>query len=93
MAIAVDREMLRGSYRWKVREYRHSKGRGRDLILFSRKQGHEVLAMVQMLCNHFEYFLVEQVWAAENVILTALPGRMRSRRRVLCWLIEYLDRD
>lgn len=61
-----------------------------DRRFFNRGEGEEVIEMLQMVANHFNYGSVEQVLKAEALINNDLPGRTRGTRTVFEWLVAHL---
>ncbi len=92
MAIQVKRSMIDASkYKWQAGEGDSKTSVAHDRIMFSRRQGYEVIPMIQKVVNHFGYETEEEVKRVENAIRTALPGNVRSQKNVLNWLITYLS--
>lgn len=59
-----------------------------DRRFFNRREGEEVVEMVQMVADRLGYGTVAQVQAAERLINDALPGNIRGTEKVLAWLLE-----
>jgi len=78
-------------YKWQAGEGDSKTSVAHDRIMFSRRQGYEVIPMIQKVVNHFGYETEEEVKRVENAIRTALPGNVRSQKNVLNWLITYLS--
>ena len=92
MAIQVKRAMLDvKKYQWTAGEGDDKKNVAHDRIMFSRRQGYEVIPMIQKDVNHFDYETEEDVKRVEEVIRSALPGNVRSRKNVFNWLTTYLS--
>lgn len=91
MAIEVKRAMIEvKKYDWKTGKGDSSTDRKHDAVMFSRRQGYEVIPMIQKVVNHFGYETEEDVKRVEQAIRTALPSNVRSRKNVFNWLITYL---
>ncbi len=91
MAIQVKRAMLDvKKFQWTAGEGDDKKSVAHDRIMFSRRQGYEVIPMIQKVVNHFGYETEEDVKRVEEAIRSALPGNVRSRKNVFNWLIDYL---
>lgn len=91
MAIQVKRAMLNvDKYQWKAGEGDSKTNVAHDRIMFSRRQGYEVIPMIQKVINHFGYETEEDVKRVEEAIRTALPSNVRSRKNVFNWLVEHL---
>lgn len=93
MAITVQKSMLKkSSYKWKAVEGDNAKLVQHDAIMFSRREGYEVIRMIQRMCDHFGYNTEADVERVENAIKTALPSNVRSQKNVKAWLIDYLSK-
>jgi hypothetical protein len=91
MAIEVTKSMLKHSgYRWEAAEGDNARLVQHDAIMFSRREGYEVVRMIQKMCDHFGYNSEEDVQRVETAIKTALPSNVRSQKNVKAWLTEYL---
>ncbi len=92
MAIQVKRAMLNvEKYKWQAGEGDSKTSVAHDRIMFSRRQGYEVIPMIQKVVNHFGYETEADVKRVEEAIRTALPGNVRSRKNVFNWLTTYLS--
>ncbi len=92
MAIQVKRSMLDvKKYQWTAGDGDSKTSVAHDRIMFSRRQGYEVIRMVQKVANHFGYETEEDVKRIEEAIRTALPGNVRSQKNVFNWLTTYLS--
>ncbi len=92
MAIQVKRSMIDTSkYKWHTDSGDDPKNTKMDRIMFSRRQGYEVIPMIQKVVNHFGYETEEEVKRVELAIRTALPSNVRSRKNVFNWLVEHLS--
>ena len=92
MAIQVKRAMIdKGKYKWEAGEGDSKTSVAHDRIMFNRRQGYEVMPMIQKVVNHFGYETEEDVKRVEMAIRTALPGNVRSRKNVFNWLVEHLS--
>jgi len=92
MAIKVQRSMIDSSkYKWKADSGDSKTDVMHDRIMFSRRQGYEVIPMIQKIVNHFGYETDEDVKRVEMAIRTELPSNVRSQKNVLNWLIEHLS--
>ena len=91
MAIQVKRAMLDvAKYKWQAGEGDSKTSVAHDRIMFSRRQGYEVIPMIQKVVNHFDYQTEADVKRVEEAIRSALPGNVRSRKNVFNWLVTYL---
>ncbi len=61
-----------------------------DRRFFNRREGEEVVEMVQMVADRRGYTSVAEVQAVERLINQELPGNIRGTERVLAWLLERL---
>lgn len=94
MAITVQKSMLKKSgYKWKAVEGDNAKLVKHDAVMFSRREGYEVVRMIQRMCDHFGYETEAGVEKVENAIKTALPSNVRSQKNVKAWLIDYLSKN
>lgn len=92
MAIEVKRAMLNvDKYKWQSSKGDDPKKIAHDRIMFSRREGYEVIPMIQKVVNHFGYETEADVKRVEEAIRTALPGNVRSRKNVFNWLVNYLS--
>lgn len=92
MAIQVKRSMLNtDKYEWQAGDGDDSKSIKHDAIMFNRKQGYEVIRMIQKVANHFGYESEADVKRIADVIATELPGNVRSQENVFNWLKEYFE--
>lgn len=85
-SIKVSRFTLQRRYSWK----KEKETTDRDKALFSRKEGIEVLSMLQFLAKHLEFTSRSEVFRAEVVIAHELPGNLRKVEEVKAWLISRL---
>jgi len=91
VAIQVKRAMIdKEKYKWEAGEGDSKTSVAHDRIMFNRRQGYEVIPMIQKVVNHFGYETEEDVKRVEMAIRTALPGNVRSRKNVFNWLVEHL---
>ena len=92
VAIQVKRAMIdKEKYKWVAGEGDSKTSVAHDRIMFNRRQGYEVMPMIQKVVNHFGYETEEDVKRVEMAIRTALPGNVRSRKNVFNWLVEHLS--
>ncbi|MEM7117202.1 MAG: hypothetical protein AAF614_32515 [Chloroflexota bacterium] len=61
-----------------------------DRRFFNRREGEEVVEMLQMVSDHFDYATVNQVQHGESLITNELPGRTRGTVKVFEWLVAHL---
>jgi hypothetical protein len=61
-----------------------------DRRFFNRREGEEVVEMVQMVADRLGYEAVANVQAVERLINQELPGNIRGTEKVLAWLLERL---
>lgn len=91
MAIQVKRAMIDvKKYRWEASKGDSPTKVSHDRVMFSRREGYEVIPMIQKVVNHFGYETEEDVKRVEMAIRTALPGNVRSRKNVFSWLTAHL---
>jgi hypothetical protein len=87
VAIQVKRAMIdKEKYKWEAGE-----GDSKTSVAHDRRQGYEVVPMIQKVVNHFGYETEEDVKRVEMAIRTALPGNVRSRKNVFNWLVAHLS--
>ncbi len=93
MSVRVTRSMLqlKSRYSWKAEPGDDPTKRRADARLFNRREGYEVLPMIQNVVDHFGYTRQADALKVEDVIATELPGDVRGRKRVLAWLIDRLE--
>jgi hypothetical protein len=92
MAIEVKRSMLdTAKYEWTAGKGDDKKSVKHDAVMFNRRQGYEVVRMIQKICNAKGYDSPEDVKRVAHVIATELPGNVRSQKNVQAWLMEYFD--
>lgn len=91
MAIQVKRSMIEAKkFKWEAGDGDSKTNVKHDRIMFNRRQGYEVLPMIQKVVDHFGYETEEEVKRVELAIRTTLPGSVRSRKNVFNWLITHL---
>lgn len=73
---------LKRKYNWDKTEEK-----GRDALLFSRKEGHEVLLMIQSIVDEKQLGDQAEVYRIENLIANDLPGEIRKKTAVKDWLL------
>lgn len=88
MAIQVAREMLQQQYTWNA--VSDGPETSADSRLFNRKEGKEVLDMIQAVVNYFGYHTPHEVTQVEQTISDQLPGSVRGWHKVMQWLINNL---
>ena len=80
--------------RWLTRNYKWDKGDGeageRDAYLFNRREGYEVMPMIQRVVNRLELD-PHHVTYLEDMIAEKLPGNIRGKDRVFNWLVKTLN--
>ncbi|MCA9867155.1 MAG: hypothetical protein KIS95_10085 [Anaerolineae bacterium] len=92
MAIQVKRSMIDvKKYKWEAGSGDSKTSVAHDRIMFSRRQGYEVIPMIQKVVNHFDYETEEEVKRVELTIRNELPSNVRSRKNVFNWLTTYLS--
>ncbi|MEM7052443.1 MAG: hypothetical protein AAF604_22450 [Acidobacteriota bacterium] len=87
--IRVSRGDLQGEYIWTA------VGTGASKIeetQFNRKQGYEVLAMVQKMVSHFGIDSQEDVRKVEAAIVE-IPEGISDRIEAFAWLVENLPEE
>lgn len=91
-AIHVVKEMLKvDAYSWHASNGDDPRKLQMDAVMFNRKEGYEVLPMIQKVVNTFGYETVEDVKRVESLIANELPGNIRSRKNVFNWLVASID--
>jgi Domain of unknown function (DUF4332) len=92
VAIKVLRDMLDVSaYSWQASERDDPHKIKQDRLMFNRKEGYEVIPMIQRVANTFGFESVDNVKRIEAVIAKELPGNVRSRKNVYNWLVAYFE--
>lgn len=94
MAIKVNKSTLEAAgykYRWQAEKGDDPTKTRHDAIMFNRREGYEVVRMVQKVVDHFGYENADDVKRIAQVIATELPGNVRSRKNVFNWLREYFE--
>lgn len=92
MAIEVKRAMIdQKKYKWQTSKGDNPTKVSHDRIMFSRREGYEVIPMIQKVVDHFSYETEADVKRVEEAINNALPGNVRSRKNVFNWLVNYLS--
>ncbi len=89
-AIKVHKDMLDvNAYVWQASEKDDPHKIKMDAVMFNRKEGYEVIPMIQKVVDTFGFESVDDVKRVEAVIGNELPGSVRSRENVYNWLVEY----
>lgn len=89
MAIKVHKDMVNADdYSWVALEPDNPKDVKHDAVMFNRKEGYEVILMLQKICNHFDYDSPADVKRVAGIIKNDLPGNIRSQENVYNWLVE-----
>lgn len=91
MAIEVKRGMLRGVYSWDAVGGDDPRAIRIDATLFNRREGYEVIPMIQKVVNHFGFETEADVQRVEKLIAEELPVVVRDQKTVLEWLIDRLS--
>lgn len=92
LAIKVHKDMLNAdAYSWHAIEGDNPHKIMMDAVMFNRKEGYEIVPMIQKVVNTFGYTSVEDVKRIEALIATELPGNVRSRKNVYNWLVTHID--
>ena len=92
VAIKVTKDMLDAdAYSWHAKKGDDPKKIKADAIMFNRKEGYEVILMIQKMCNRFGFETVDDVKRVEAVIAKELPGNVRSQQNVYNWLVDYFE--
>lgn len=92
VAIKVHRDMLNVSaYAWQAAAPDDPHKVKMDAVMFNRKEGYEVIPMIQKVCDTFGFQTVDDVKRVEAVIANELPGNVRSRENVYNWLVRYFE--
>jgi hypothetical protein len=91
-AIKVHKDMLDvNAYSWHAAEHDDPHKIKFDAVMFNRKEGYEVIPMIQKVADTFGFETVDDVKRVEAVIANELPGNVRSRENVYNWLVEYFE--
>lgn len=91
-AIKVHKEMLDvNAYTWQASEKDDPHKIKMDAVMFNRKEGYEVIPMIQKVVDTFGFASVDDVKRVEAVIANELPGSVRSRKNVYNWLVQYFE--
>ncbi|MFL7838696.1 MAG: DUF4332 domain-containing protein [Candidatus Promineifilaceae bacterium] len=92
VAIQVKKDMLNvDEYEWHAKKGDDPRKTRADALLFNRKEGYEVILMIQKICNTFGYMTVDDVKNVESIIANELPGSVRGQKKVYNWLVDYID--
>jgi predicted flap endonuclease-1-like 5' DNA nuclease len=92
VAIKVHKDMLDvNAYSWHAAEHDDPHKIKFDAVMFNRKEGYEVIPMIQKVADTFGFETVDDVKRVEAVIANELPGNVRSRENVYNWLVEYFE--
>lgn len=90
VAIQVTKDMLNvDEYEWHAIKGDDPHKIKRDALLFNRKEGYEIILMIQKICNYFGFETVDDVKRVETAIANELPGNVRSQENVYNWLVDY----
>ncbi|MGL1956601.1 MAG: hypothetical protein OCD00_04725 [Colwellia sp.] len=80
-------DMQYDHYDWRVTAGDDPKITGKpDSTMFSRKEGYEVLYMINKVLNHRDLSSVTSGRKAESLIKSDLPGTIRSQINVFDWI-------
>lgn len=90
MAIQVTKSMLQGEYYWTAAEGDDPNETSRDGLFFNRKEGYEVIGMIQRVVDHFNFQDEEDVHTIEAIIVHDLPGELRGTTNVSLWLVKHI---
>lgn len=91
-AIKVHKDMLDvNAYVWQASEKDDPHKIKMDAVMFNRKEGYEVIPMIQKVVDAFGLESVDDVKRVEAVIANELPGNVRSRANVYNWLVKYFE--
>ncbi len=91
MTIAVKKSHLQGKYSWEAVANDDPKAIKFDARLFNRREGYEVIPMIQKVVNHFDYETETNVHRVEALIQDELPGNVRDLNNVFEWLVTRLS--
>lgn len=92
VAIKVHRNMLNVSaYSWQAAAPDDPHKIKQDAVMFNRKEGYEVIPMIQKVANTFGFQTVDDVKRIEAAIANELPGNIRSQENVYNWLVNYFE--
>ena len=90
MAIEVRKTMLKLKYSWETVGGDDPTKTKEDRLFFNRREGYEVLSMINKVVKYFNYHDESGVHKVEAAIAN-LPGHIRSRENVFNWLVKYLS--
>jgi hypothetical protein len=91
MAITVRKDMLLGTYSWEAVGGDDPQAIRIDATLFNRREGYEIIPMIQKVVNHFGFETEADVQRVEDLINSELPVNIRGKKNVLNWLIQRLS--
>ena len=91
MTIKVTRDMLQHEYAWEATGGDDPEKVRADARLLNRKEGYEVIPMIQKVADHLGYETESDVRQVEDLIATELPGNVRGRDKVFEWLVNHLE--
>ena len=91
MAIKVTKSMLKRKYSWKAVDGDDPTKTDVDSRLLNRKEGYEVILMIQKVVDHFNYEEESDVHKIEDAIATSLPGNVRGQKKVFAWLVMHFS--
>lgn len=91
MTVKVRRSTLKRKYSWKATKGDDATLTRRDSGLFSRREGYEVVPMIQSVADHFGYTKKQEINRIEDAIANELPGNLRGRKKVRAWLLDHLE--
>ena len=90
--LKVRKDMLNADvYSWHAAEKDDPHKIKQDAVMFNRKEGYEVIPMIQKVADALGFETVDDVKRIEAAIANELPGNVRSRENVYNWLVKYFE--
>jgi len=90
--LKVRKDMLNADvYSWHAAEPDDPHKIKQDAVMFNRKEGYEVIPMIQKVADALGFETVDDVKRIEAAIANELPGNVRSRENVYNWLVKYFE--
>lgn len=75
-------------YEWTAIDGDNPTKKAKDSELFNKKEGYEVVSMIEGFFEPFRCGIQEDVTSIEKQLYNHLPGDIRSREKVKEWLEE-----
>ncbi len=83
---------LKKRYTWK-RTKGDTPATREDAALFNRREGYEVVAMIQKVADELGLATQADLDHIESLIANDLPGNVRGRKKVFDWLVTAARKD